>query len=198
MKLLKETITDRGQTTIPAAVRKALKLKPRQRLTYEVLQDGVLIRPETESLMDLAGCLSAFRHKRPATNWSACPASTSGRDESPNPELLARDPSDRDRPTNPEDSKSPNLQSATVPPIGDSRPGSPCSRLYPARWILVLLWSRMPLLNGQPPGLSRWLLSIFAAATASAPMITGLPIALTNQGFSSTVFFNTSGCSVRA
>jgi len=59
MKLLKSTITDRGQTTIPAAVRKALKLKPRQRLTYEVRQDGVLIRPETENLMDLAGCLKS-------------------------------------------------------------------------------------------------------------------------------------------
>jgi antitoxin PrlF len=59
MKLLRSTITDRGQTTIPAAVRKALKLKPRQRLTYEVRQDGVLIRPETESLMDLAGCLKS-------------------------------------------------------------------------------------------------------------------------------------------
>jgi AbrB family looped-hinge helix DNA binding protein len=59
MKLLKSTITDRGQTTIPAAVRKALKLKPRQRLTYEVRQDGVLIRPETQSLMDLAGCLKS-------------------------------------------------------------------------------------------------------------------------------------------
>ena len=59
MKPIKSTITDRGQTTIPAAVRKALNLKPRQRLTYEVFQDGVLIRPETESLMDLAGCLKS-------------------------------------------------------------------------------------------------------------------------------------------
>jgi antitoxin PrlF len=59
MKLLKSTITDRGQTTIPAAVRKALKLKPRQQLTYEIRQEGVLIRPEAESLMDLAGCLKS-------------------------------------------------------------------------------------------------------------------------------------------
>ena len=51
---------------------------------------------------------------------------------------------------------------------------------------------------GQPSVLLRRPLSIFAAATANAPMTTGLPIALTNQGFSSTVFFNTSGCSVRA
>jgi hypothetical protein len=55
MKLLKSTITDWR----PNNRRKALKLKPRQRLTYEVLQDGVLIRPETESLMDLAGCLKS-------------------------------------------------------------------------------------------------------------------------------------------
>jgi antitoxin PrlF len=59
MKLLKSTVTDRGQTTIPAAIRKALKLKPRQQLTYEIRQEGVLIRPEAESLMDLAGCLKS-------------------------------------------------------------------------------------------------------------------------------------------
>jgi bifunctional DNA-binding transcriptional regulator/antitoxin component of YhaV-PrlF toxin-antitoxin module len=57
MKILRSTITDRGQTTIPAAIRKALKLKPRQGLTYEIRQEGVLIRPEAESLTDLAGCL---------------------------------------------------------------------------------------------------------------------------------------------
>jgi antitoxin PrlF len=59
MKPLRSTITDRGQTTIPAAIRKALKLKPRQRLTYEIRQEGVLIRPEAGSLMDLAGCLKS-------------------------------------------------------------------------------------------------------------------------------------------
>jgi len=59
MKTLRSTITDRGQITIPAAIRKALKLKPRQRLTYEIRQEGVLIRPEAGSLMDLAGCLKS-------------------------------------------------------------------------------------------------------------------------------------------
>lgn len=61
--MIRSTLTDRWQTTIPAAVRKALGLKPRQRLTYEVREDGVLIRPETDSLMDLAGSLPS---KRPA------------------------------------------------------------------------------------------------------------------------------------
>jgi antitoxin PrlF len=58
-KMLTSTLTERGQTTIPAEVRKALKLQPKQRLTYEICEGGVLIRPETESLMDLAGSLKS-------------------------------------------------------------------------------------------------------------------------------------------
>ena len=57
--MLRSTVTDRWQTTIPSEVRKALRLKPRQQLTYELRGEGVLIRPETESLMDLAGCLKS-------------------------------------------------------------------------------------------------------------------------------------------
>ena len=57
--MLKSTITDTGQTTIPAKVRKALKLKPRQRLIYEFHKEGVLIRPETENLLDLYGALQS-------------------------------------------------------------------------------------------------------------------------------------------
>jgi AbrB family looped-hinge helix DNA binding protein len=57
--MLRSTITDRGQTTIPAEVRKALNLKPRQRVTYQLCDQGVLVRPETESLMDLAGSLKS-------------------------------------------------------------------------------------------------------------------------------------------
>lgn len=56
---LKSTMTERGQTTIPAAVRKALGLKPHQRLTYEIRDDGVVVRPEIENLIDLAGCLKS-------------------------------------------------------------------------------------------------------------------------------------------
>ena len=57
--MLKSTVTDKFQTTIPAKVRRALKLKPRQRLIYEFQDDGVLIRPETEDLMDLYGSLES-------------------------------------------------------------------------------------------------------------------------------------------
>ena len=59
--MIHSTLTDQGQTTIPAQVRKALGLKPRQRLRYELVEGGVLIRPETETLMDLAGSLHSDR-----------------------------------------------------------------------------------------------------------------------------------------
>ncbi|HEY0791776.1 MAG TPA: type II toxin-antitoxin system PrlF family antitoxin [Chthoniobacterales bacterium] len=55
--ILTSTITERGQTTIPAKVRKALNLKPHQRITYELRDESVVVRSETENLMDLAGSL---------------------------------------------------------------------------------------------------------------------------------------------
>jgi len=59
--MIRSTLTDQGQTTIPAAVRRALGLMPRQRLIYEIIEGGAVIRPETESLMDLAGSLRSDR-----------------------------------------------------------------------------------------------------------------------------------------
>lgn len=57
--MIRSTLTDRWQTTIPVEVRKALGLKPRQGLLYELRGESVIIRPEGESLMDLAGCLKS-------------------------------------------------------------------------------------------------------------------------------------------
>ena len=57
--MIRSTLTDRGQTTIPAEVRQALKLKPRQGLIYELQGGSVVVRPEGETLMDLDGCLGA-------------------------------------------------------------------------------------------------------------------------------------------
>lgn len=56
--MIKSTLTDRWQTTIPAKVRKALCLKPRQRLFYELMDGAVLVRPQPETLKDLYGLLS--------------------------------------------------------------------------------------------------------------------------------------------
>lgn len=59
MRTLTSTLTDRGRTTIPVAVRNALGLKPRQRLIYEIREEYVLIRPDREDPSDLAGCLKS-------------------------------------------------------------------------------------------------------------------------------------------
>ena len=56
--MIRSTLTERWQTTIPAEVRKALHLKPRQRLIYELVDGAVLIRPQPETLRDLYGCLA--------------------------------------------------------------------------------------------------------------------------------------------
>jgi len=54
----RSTLTDRYRTTIPAEVRKALNLKPRQGLLYEVHGETVTVRAETGSLLDLRGILA--------------------------------------------------------------------------------------------------------------------------------------------
>jgi bifunctional DNA-binding transcriptional regulator/antitoxin component of YhaV-PrlF toxin-antitoxin module len=55
--MVQSTITEKFQTTIPVAVRQALRLKPRQRVSYEVRQDGsAILRPEP-GLDELFGCI---------------------------------------------------------------------------------------------------------------------------------------------
>ena len=56
--MIKSTLTDKWQTTIPAEVRKALHLKPRQQLIYELADGAVLVKPQAETLKDLYGCLA--------------------------------------------------------------------------------------------------------------------------------------------
>ena len=56
--MIKSSLTDNWQTTIPAEVRKALHLKPRQQLIYELADGAVLVKPQPETLKDLYGCLA--------------------------------------------------------------------------------------------------------------------------------------------
>ncbi len=58
--MLRSTLSDSGQTTIPAPIRKALNLKPRQKLVYEIRNDGFFIKPENETLMDLYGSFISY------------------------------------------------------------------------------------------------------------------------------------------
>ena len=51
------TITARGQTTLPSAVRQALGLKPGDRLRYVLLDDGEVRLMRTRPVSELAGML---------------------------------------------------------------------------------------------------------------------------------------------
>lgn len=59
--MTQSTITDRFQTTIPQNVREALKLKPRQRLAYEVRPDGSAVIRPVPRLDDLFGSVKLGR-----------------------------------------------------------------------------------------------------------------------------------------
>lgn len=56
--MLHSTITAKGQTTIPGQIRRALGIKPGDRLTYEIGKDQVTFRVHP-GLMALKGALSA-------------------------------------------------------------------------------------------------------------------------------------------
>ncbi len=56
------TLTDKGQTTVPAEVREALKIKPRQQLEWIVQKDGTAIVKPQPSALDLFGSLRPSKH----------------------------------------------------------------------------------------------------------------------------------------
>jgi bifunctional DNA-binding transcriptional regulator/antitoxin component of YhaV-PrlF toxin-antitoxin module len=63
--MAQSTITDRFQTTIPSVVRKALKLKPRQRISYQVRPDGTAVmRP----IPQIDGLFGSVKLGRPVAN----------------------------------------------------------------------------------------------------------------------------------
>lgn len=53
------TLTDKGQTTVPQEIREALKVKPRQRLTWSVRDDGTAIVRPQPSAVHLFGSLKS-------------------------------------------------------------------------------------------------------------------------------------------
>lgn len=50
-------ITSKGQTTLPLEVREHLKVRPGDKVTYLIEDDGVRIIAKTRSAVDLAGIL---------------------------------------------------------------------------------------------------------------------------------------------
>jgi antitoxin PrlF len=58
------TITSKGQTTLPAPIRRALHLKAGDRILYEIQGDSVVIRPQP-------GAMAIFGALKPLTGKSA-------------------------------------------------------------------------------------------------------------------------------
>jgi AbrB family looped-hinge helix DNA binding protein len=59
--MIESTMTDKGQTTVPKEVRDALGIKPRQRLQWDLAEDGsAVVRPEPSPLA-LFGSLKSDR-----------------------------------------------------------------------------------------------------------------------------------------
>ena len=51
------TLTDKGQTTVPAEVREALNVKPRQQLEWIIQDNGTAVVRAQPSALDLFGSL---------------------------------------------------------------------------------------------------------------------------------------------
>jgi bifunctional DNA-binding transcriptional regulator/antitoxin component of YhaV-PrlF toxin-antitoxin module len=83
--LSQSTITDKFQTTIPREVREALKLSPRQRLSYEVRPDGSAILRPAPGLEELFGSVKLGR-----------PAASSREEKQAARAAMARTPSKKD------------------------------------------------------------------------------------------------------
>ena len=61
--MLHSTLTSKGQTTIPEKIRKALRIKPGDRLEYEVEGDCAIIRVHP-GIRSLRGMLASTKGKR--------------------------------------------------------------------------------------------------------------------------------------
>lgn len=53
------TVTSKGRTTIPKKFRDHLKLRPRERIAFELRGDGLFIRRAAASIDELAGSLKS-------------------------------------------------------------------------------------------------------------------------------------------
>jgi AbrB family looped-hinge helix DNA binding protein len=62
MSTLHSTVTSKGQTTIPGKIRKALRIKPGDRLEYEVDGDRATIRVHP-GIRSLKGALASNKGK---------------------------------------------------------------------------------------------------------------------------------------
>jgi len=59
---LETTLTQKGQVTVPLPIRRALKLKPRDKVVFEIEGDTVRIKPFSSRLLAGFGAVKPHRH----------------------------------------------------------------------------------------------------------------------------------------
>jgi antitoxin PrlF len=65
--MLESTLTGKGQTTVPLAIRESIQAMPGTRLVWHVMPDGsVVVRAKTQSIFNLAGSLKPPKRKKVA------------------------------------------------------------------------------------------------------------------------------------
>ena len=65
--MAESAVTSKGQITIPVEVRRAMGLKPQDRVVFTVLPDGTTVmRAKTRTLVELAGTLTRKETKKVA------------------------------------------------------------------------------------------------------------------------------------
>lgn len=63
--MAESTITEKGQTTVPANIRAQVHARPGTKLVWSVMPDGtIIVRAKSRSILDMAGMLPAPRRKR--------------------------------------------------------------------------------------------------------------------------------------
>jgi len=67
-------VSDKGQITIPARLRKRLGIKPGARVEIEDREDGLLIKP-IKSISELSGAFHEYAKGKP-TDWETIRAET--------------------------------------------------------------------------------------------------------------------------
>jgi AbrB family looped-hinge helix DNA binding protein len=67
--MAESAVTSKGQITIPADVRRAMGLRPQDRVVFTVMPDGTTVmRAKTRSLPELVGTLKRRRKSVPVKN----------------------------------------------------------------------------------------------------------------------------------
>jgi len=67
-------VSDKGQITLPAEMRRRFGLKSRSRVAVEVRDNEIVLKP-MKSILDLAGCLHEYA-KGKSTDWETIRAET--------------------------------------------------------------------------------------------------------------------------